>query len=84
MLAEARRRPIVAVTATVVSVMLPDVVMRLSAKRVLPLTRFVMVTRVWSAMLSASTRSARARISERDNSAPGGWAACGVMPHGSC
>src|SRR6185503_17056949 len=45
---------------SVVSVTPPDVVMRASAKRVFPLHLLAISTRVWSAVLSMSTRSASA------------------------
>src|SRR6185503_191098 len=45
---------------SVVSVTPPDVVMCASAKRVFPLHLLAISTRVWSAVLSMSTRSASA------------------------
>jgi hypothetical protein len=63
--AEARRRPIVTVTSTDTLVTPPEVVMLASAKRVLPFHSLVMVTRVWSALLNDSTRSASAFASSR-------------------
>ena len=48
------------VTVSVLSVTPPDVVMLASAKRVLPLHVLTITTRVWSAVLSASTRSVNA------------------------
>ncbi len=55
--AEARRRPIVDVTVSEVSVMPPDVVISAPAKRVLPLHPVFRLTRVSSAFAIPSTRS---------------------------
>jgi hypothetical protein len=63
--AEARWRPMVAVTVTDTSVVPPEVVMLASAKRLLPPEALVIFTRVWSARLNESTRSARAFASSR-------------------
>ena len=58
--ADARRLPIVLVIVSVVSVMPPEVVISLPAKRVLPLHELEMLTRVSSPWAMASTLSASA------------------------
>jgi hypothetical protein len=63
--AEARRRPIVLVMVTVVSVTPPAVVISLAAKRVLPLHPDEMLTRVCSAVARERTRVLSARAWSR-------------------
>src|SRR6185503_20515240 len=69
---------------SVVSVTPPDVVMRASAKRVFPLHLLAISTRVWSAVLSMSTRSASAlawsRVSNWDEAIDGRGVCIPLVP----
>jgi hypothetical protein len=72
--AEARRRPIVDVTVSDVSVMPPDVVIPAPAKRVLPLHPVFRLTRVSSALAIPRTRSVSDFAWSRDmNGASAVW-----------
>ena len=73
------------VTVTEVSCVAPDVVMLPSANRVFPLRSLITVTRVWSAVLNASTREVSARASSRDKTveAPDDGVVC-IMPSAPC